>query len=209
MRTRWLRIAAAIQPAARDEHVADARGEDDGAERRETEKAETSEARVFERAVRHEIRRRADEREHPADQPRKTQRHHQPSRRELLPLGHEQHHRDEDRDDAGRTHDRAQPRDGEHQQGEQPPFAARRAAQQEIADPIREPRAHEPFADDEERGDEHDIRIAESRERLRHRQHARERQRDHREQRDHIHARLVRDEQRDARPEQTEDKSNW
>ena len=46
---------------------------------------------------------------------------------------------------------------------EQPPFAPRRAPQQEIADLVRQSRAHQPFADDEERGDEHDIRIAETR----------------------------------------------
>jgi hypothetical protein len=73
----------------------------------------------------------------------------------------------ENRDDAGRTHDRPQHRDGEHQQDKQPPLAARRAAQQEIADLHREPRAHESIADDEKRRDEHDIRIAESGERLR------------------------------------------
>ena len=186
--TRRFRVRRAVQPAARDEHVADARGEDDGAERREIEESEAGKARVLQRAVRHEIRRRADEREHAADQPGKTQRHHQSPRRKLLPLGDEQHHGDENRDDAGRTHDRPQPRDGEHEQDEQPPFAARGAAQQEIADLHRDPRAHEPFADDEKRGDEHDIRIAESRERLRHREHTRERERDHGEQRDDIHA---------------------
>ena len=77
--------------------------------------------------------------------------------------------------------------------------------QQEIADPLRDPRAHQSFADDEKRGDQDHIRIAESRERLRHRQDARQRQRDHGDQRDHIHARPVRDKQRHAHPEQAED----
>ena len=55
---RWFPVRRAVQPAARDEHVADARGEDDGAERREIEEPEAGEARVLQRAVGHEIRRR-------------------------------------------------------------------------------------------------------------------------------------------------------
>ncbi len=198
-------VSRAVQPAACDEHIANSRSKHDGAERREIEKPEARKARVFERAVGHEIRWRADEREHPADQPGKTQRHHQPPRRELLPLSDEQHHRDEDRNDAGRTHDRPQRRDGEHQKGNQPPFTARGVVNQEIANLHRDPRAHQPLADDEERRDEHDIRIAESRERLRHREHAAARERHQGEQRDHIQPRLVGDEKSHASAEQAED----
>jgi hypothetical protein len=99
------------------------------------------------------------------------------------------------------------PETGNHEQHEQPPFAPAGTPHQEIADLVRHSRAHQPFADDEEHGDEHDIRIAESRQRFRYRDDPGERQRHHREQRDHIHARFVHDEQRHACTEQAEDEN--
>ena len=76
-------------------------------------------------------------------------------------------------------------------QDDKPNFAAAGLGDQPVAEPLGDARAHQAVADHEQRGDEDDVRIAKTRQRLAHGEHAGKRQRREHDQGDGVQARLV------------------
>ena len=113
-----------------------------------------------------------------------------------------QHDWNEDRRNGRRTHRRAEAADDHHQKDDQPDFAASGLRDQPVAEPPRDACPHQAVADHEQRGDQDDVRIAEARQRLAHREHARERQCHEHDQRDGVHAGPVDREHHDRGREQ-------
>ena len=106
-------------------------------------------------------------------------------------FGDSERYRNEDRRDRRRAHDCAESADDEHQEGYQPRLAPAGPHNQPVPDPLRDPGAHEAVADHEQRGDQHDVRVAEAGKRFAHRHDAGQRKRDQHDQRDGVEPRLV------------------
>ena len=161
--------------------------------------------RAREFAVNHHVRRCADQRQHAADESGESKRHHQPGWRNVDAPGNAQGHRNEQGDDPGRTHDRTQAGDGQHEQHEQPCFAASGSRQQPVADTVGDAGADQRLANDEEGCDQDDARLTEAGQRLGGSERAGEHQREQRHDRHRVHAWLVHDEGDDAGGEQKKD----
>ncbi|MNC42914.1 hypothetical protein D3C75_917480 [compost metagenome] len=150
------------EPVAGQQHVADAEREDHQAKRGKAEKAETAFAVAHQFTVHHHVGRCGDQTEHATDQTGKTQRHHQPAGRDLHACGDAQHHRNENGHHPGGAHHRAQPGHTDHQQHQQTHFAVAGAIGHPFADAVGNAGAHQPFADHEQRGDQHHVGVAEA-----------------------------------------------
>ncbi|MDT4831317.1 hypothetical protein FQZ97_648260 [compost metagenome] len=203
-------VRVVAEPAAGEQHVADAEGEDHQAERGEAEEAEAARAVAHQVAVHHHVGCGGDQGEHAADQPGEGQRHHQPARRQVQAAGDAEHHRDEDRHHSGGAHHRAEPGDAEHQQHQQARLATAGLGHQPVAQPVGDTGAHQAVADHEQRGDQHHVGIGEAGQGFVDAEHAGQRQGDDHQQGDHVEARLVegehqhRGEQQGQDPEQFE-----
>ena len=81
--------------------------------------------------------------------------------------------------------------DDHHQKDDQPDFAASGFHDQPVAKLPRDACPYQAVANHEQRGDQDDVRIAEARQRLTHREHAREGQCREHDQRDGVQAGLV------------------
>ena len=192
------------QPAAGEEHVGDAQDQDGQAERGEAEELKPRHPVADELGVDDEVRRRPDQGHHAADEGRHGERHHELAGGGAGALGDPQGHGNEDGHHARGAHEGAEPGHRRHQQDEQSGLAAARLLVEPVAQPLGDPRAHQTLADDEERSQQHDGRIAEAGQRLAHGDHAREGQHREHDQPHGVHARLVDGEHRDGRREQDE-----
>ncbi len=204
-RARAVRVGRRREPAPREQHVDDAENQHRHAEGRHAEEVEARRALAHELGIDHEVRCRRDQRQHAADQRREAQRHHQPARRRAGVLREAQHHRDEDRDDRGRAHHRAEPGHSQHQQHQQAGLAAARPRVQPVAEAPGHAGANQALADHEQGRDQDHVRIAEAREGLLHGDDAAQRQRRDHDQRHHVHAWPVDHEHHDRCREQQQD----
>ena len=124
-------------------------------------------ARPDELAVDDEVGRRRDQRHHPADQRGDAERHHQAAGRDRRSAGDPQHGREEDGDDPVELITEPIPATTAINKAMSRVSLLPAAADQEIAEPLRDPRADQPFPDDKERADQDDVGITQARERLR------------------------------------------
>ena len=148
--------------ASGEVHVEDAQQQDGHAERREREEAEAIRPMADQFIVDDQIGRGGNQRHHAADQRREGHRHHQLAGCDTGPAGDAHDHRDEHGNDAGRTHNRAEKTDRQHQDGELTPRPVAAAGRQPVADTPRHAGACEGFANHEHRPDQHDIGVGET-----------------------------------------------
>jgi hypothetical protein len=190
---------------AREKHIEDAECEQRQPERGKAEETEPLRTLPDQFGVHDQIGRRCHQCQHPADQRGETQRHHKPAWRHATILRDAQHHRDENGDHSGGTHQGAEATYDRHQQDEQAVLTAAGLRVEPIAEPSRDAGPDQTFADDEQRGDQYNRWIGKPSQRFVHGNDAGEGYRNHHEERDCVHAGPADDEHHDCGREHKQD----
>jgi hypothetical protein len=141
------------EPPADREQVRGADEEDDDAEFRELEHRERMAEQLSGEVAREDVRRRADERQRPAEHRRVGEREEELRRREAVPSGQIRDHRDEHRDDRRVVHDAGGETGRADRRAEQFPLVSAGEPAQRRAETLDEAGALHPLAQHVHRDD--------------------------------------------------------
>ncbi len=154
--------------------------------------------------VDHHVGRCRHQRHHAADKAGKAERHHQSTSRDPHPVRHAQHHWDKNGHHPGAAHHSPQRCHRHHQQHQQLGLAAARHLHQRIPHLIGDTGAHQPIPDHEQGGNQNNVGIAETRQRLRQSESAAQHKEDDDQQGDHVHPDFIGHEEIDGTRQQRE-----
>ena len=191
-------------PAADERHVEDGHDQQRRADQGELEKGEGAQPRLLERLRDDDVGRRAGQREKTAGVRGERERHEVLGRYASDRPRRRHDGRQQRRDRAGVADERGQAGSADHDDNEQPDLGAARRLEEPLASPAGHAGPRQPFADDEQRRDHHDGRVAEPRERVARIDHAGKREREEREYCDQVRWPAPPNEQHDRDPQYDE-----